>query len=147
MKRLEMTTMLCPTSDRLKAFYLGQLSDEQSDELVSHIGDCSTCQAELESGLDVEDSLIVHLREPDGDSDLNNEPACKAGLLRALGALATANETPLNAKSPVAKGQDRPIELSLPKSIGEYEILKSLGHGGMGHVYLAQHNKLGRMVA
>lgn len=137
-----MTTMLCPAADRLRAFYRGQLSDEHSDELLSHVGNCPTCQAELETAIDSDDSLIVHLLKSDIDAELINEPACEKGILRALGALANAQENGLSLD-----GKDAPIEPSLPKAIGEYEVLKSLGHGGMGRVYLAKHSKLGRMVA
>lgn len=133
--------MLCPAADQLRAFYLGQLPDEQSDELLSHVGTCQACQAELETAFNSDDSLILNLRRSDSDSELADEPACEQGMLRALGALATAKDIL------ATQGQNEPIEPSLPKAIGEYEILKSLGHGGMGRVYLAKHSKLGRMVA
>ncbi len=35
----------------------------------------------------------------------------------------------------------------LPERIGEYEIVRPLGRGGMGSVFLARHTKLGREVA
>ncbi len=136
-----MTTMACPPAEQLKAFYLGQLPDDCSDELVAHVGSCSVCQAELETVVDAEDSLIANLRVPDTGSNLDREPACELGMLRALGALASAYEPTADEVS-----DDREIA-SLPKTIGEYEIVRALGQGGMGHVYLARHSKLGRFVA
>jgi eukaryotic-like serine/threonine-protein kinase len=37
--------------------------------------------------------------------------------------------------------------LAGPQRIGPYLIISDLGRGGMGHVYLAQHSQLGRIVA
>ena len=36
---------------------------------------------------------------------------------------------------------------TLPKSIGSYEVVRLLGKGGMGEVYLASHDLLDRHVA
>ena len=126
----------CPSTDQLRAFSLGQLPEQQGDELFRHLQNCQSCRAELETIGDSEDVLITSLRTPDALADFDREPNCQVAVARALGALAAAGEIPTSADI------DR-----LPESLGEYAIIRPLGAGGMGSVYLARHTKLGREVA
>ncbi|MGB7342757.1 MAG: protein kinase [Pirellulaceae bacterium] len=130
-----MTATECPTADRLRAFSLGCLSEHESDDLLSHLQTCNNCKSELETIDDGEDSLISSLRTPDEFIDLEDEPDCQLALAKALGALAQATDS-------IAA-----TDLQLPTTIGEYEIVRPIGRGGMGSVYLARHTKLRREVA
>lgn len=80
--------------------------------------------------------MVSLLRQPDEACEYDVEPDCKRALAKALGALAIAGET-----APDSDWQQ------LPETIGEYEIVRPLGRGGMGRVFLARHSKLGRQVA
>ncbi|MCE3017544.1 MAG: protein kinase domain-containing protein [Pirellula sp.] len=126
----------CPTNHQLKAFTLGQLSNDDSDALFQHISDCDRCRSELETVEDARDSLIVSLRDPVEYANFRAEPECQLAVVKALGALANSDN-----------GQDRAEFDRLPKTIGEYDILRPIGSGGMGKVFLARHTKLGREVA
>ncbi|WP_372898900.1 protein kinase [Stieleria sp.] len=130
-----MTVTECPTAERLRAYSLGRLPEADNDELFEHLRSCTTCQAELETVDDAEDSLISELRARDPLASLADEPDCKLAMVKALGALAAADELSATGL------QD------IPQTIGEYEIVRLLGRGGMGKVFLARHNKLGRHVA
>ena len=131
-----MTALECPTSEDLKALTLGHLSSEDSDALFHHISECELCRSELETVEDTGDSLISSLRSPDLDAEFSDEPDCQVAVAKALGALVLAGQAEL------ASDLTR-----LPSSIGEYEIVRPIGRGGMGSVYLARHTKLGREVA
>jgi serine/threonine protein kinase len=53
--------------------------------------------------------------------------------------------TPLSAQSNSSDSQDR--RLAIGQRLGRYQIIKHLGTGGMGEVYLASDNSLDRLVA
>lgn len=130
-----MTATACPSAERLRALSLGQLPDESSEELFEHVRTCPQCTSELETVGDQEDSLIASLRQPESSDEYQREPDCQVALAKALGALALAREP------------STPTRDFLPERIGEYEIVRDLGRGGMGAVFLARHTKLGREVA
>lgn len=126
----------CPTHQQLKELTLGQLSNQDSDALFEHISDCDRCRSELETVEDARDSLVVSLRDPLEFANFRAEPECQLAVVKALGALANSENR-----------QDRDEFERLPKTIGEYDILRPIGSGGMGKVFLARHTKLGREVA
>ncbi len=126
----------CPSKDDLRSLSLGVLSSGDSDILLQHLDDCRSCQTELETIHDTKDSLIAGLRENVRGEAVDSEPHRDLALAKALGALALVHES-----------QDIEDTDSFIRSIGEYEIVRPLGSGGMGRVFLARHTKLGREVA
>lgn len=131
-----MTATECPSIERLKDLTLGRLAEEDSDSMLDHLRDCAVCQSELETIGDGEDSLIQAIRSPEDASEWIHEPQCDMAVIAALGAIGIGQQSPTVSEMP-----------AFPVSIGEYEIVRPLGRGGMGNVYLARHTKLGRLVA
>lgn len=129
-----MTLATCPPNEQLLALSLGRLPEDQSDELLQHLRECDACQAELATSDAGEDTLVAQLRVGASDAYLE-EPDCQVALAKALGAMAEAEDA------------DQGHEDGLPERLGEYEIVRPIGRGGMGNVYLARHTKLGRFVA
>ncbi len=133
---LDLPPLNCPTVDHLRAYGAGRLSEQESVAVYEHLSLCPLCVSSLETIDDTEDSLISSLRSADDAISITDDGPCQLAVAKALGALAIAGQQ-----------QNLGNSVPLPERIGEYQIVRPLGAGGMGAVYLAQHTKLDRQVA
>ena len=131
----------CLERDVLERLVAGTLSAHLADSVMRHLEECASCESvveALESESKAGDSLLAELKHAKSQlGEISPEEAerviqrVKAGLSTNGGPLADTRE-----------------ELSsLPQQIRDYELLESLGDGGMGMVYRARHTRLDRIVA
>jgi hypothetical protein len=110
-----------PDHDRLMAFGLGQLGQDEQAEVERHVAGCHVCCEALREVPD--DALLARLRH-------------------ALPA--TRPDSPSATPTVLATDAAVPRELA---DHSRYRVLKLLGSGGMGAVYQAEHRLMERMVA
>ena len=140
-----MQTAQCASRDELKAFSLGLLPEDRSDEILSHLSECAECEETVTSFDDTADSLVGSLRGmPEPESDVSGSPGDASVLSKALSSVREA-VVPDASRS---KARTSPSDLQrIVERIRDYELLEPLGSGGMGTVYRAMHTRLERVVA
>ena len=130
--------MRCYTRDELKSFVLGNLSEEILCQISDHLDSCDVCEDTIVGMDQTSDSLVESLKavKPKGSghvSPYDQNPDFEL-------AVAAAHQQ--------MHRQEPNTESSLePTRIGDYEIISTIGRGGMGSVFKARHTRLGKQVA
>jgi len=153
----------CVGAADLREYLLGRMSEPTAAAVETHVASCPECRKLLPT-IWAEDDFVADFRDQAGRPQPKNALLDRLagdlyGLLRSLPTdrnvtpPAAAEATPAPGGLTAENAEDVRSLLAPPREpdelgrLGEYRVLKVLGSGGMGVVFLAEDTRLRRRVA
>lgn len=134
----------CWPREKLKEYLAGWADENQTQQIEAHLSNCTLCEETIVA-LEKEPDTLVGIVSSLKQESPENESSKLAALLAKAGDLVHADErADEQANDP---SDDSGSRLPAPTKIGPYFLQRSLGRGGMGSVFLARHQQLGKLVA
>ena len=128
--------MDCPTKEQLAECLLGRLTDAEAERFLQHAEQCTTCSQILDGLDNTSDRVTAALRR--NNTSWESSDACERMIDRASAYVQPPpDETAADVRQHLLQGTQ----------VRDYEIIRPLGEGGMGAVFLARHRRLDREVA
>ena len=146
----------CPNPKTLSDLLLGRLPAEQAEPLEAHVLRCTTCANVVES-IDVEDPVTAGFavwpsRRPE-ETELRAAIE-QAYEIRSRISTVDGEETSISSNAKAPESVQAIIDALRPAQevdelgrLADYRVLKVVGCGGMGVVFLAEDTQLRRRVA
>lgn len=136
----------CPTQQQLRQLLDGSGSSEQVDQVAEHLESCPSCAEQAERLLSQE-GLQIAMRSPVPDQAGTEKKALESLVSRAAQLIRSPSQIPTRTGDPEATRPMTDSATAAPSLLGPYRLVKLLGQGGMGMVFLAEDSTLHRTVA
>lgn len=130
----------CPTEEKLRRFSSGDLPDLEFERVFTHVQTCEPCQNRLVEVPETQDSFSESITKvsPEDLAKVRKQMEIECG---------PDSESIASFLDRYVHRSDLPPALSPPCILGQYQIHKLIGRGGMGEVYEGFQLRLQRPVA
>lgn len=149
--------LACPSANELRQYLAGWNDEAQAAEIDGHLHSCDLCNLALKDMESQPQTLLQSLQSTVGhagavqnipEQQPNEADSLQAGS-ESPGPLDVALEKVkklISAPKMIADNQESAQWQPALKELGMYDLIRPLGRGGMGAVYLAVHRQLRKQV-